>query len=475
MTMIEYLQHRFANKTFWIIGAGREGISSYALLRETFPEAEIKLIDDQPLENLSPQVAELAQDPHSQFTLASALRHQDFKPGWIVFKTPGIPSDHPIIKQLTQVSAEITSNTALFLELLKQLAAPPTTIGVTGTKGKSTTASLIYHILKENGKMAFLAGNIGTPPLTLVETIAGLEKPAEAQVVLELSSHQLRELTISPDIAVIQNITPEHLNYYSDFKSYQNAKRAITMYQNVKQSVIYCPRHDAVVTILNDLSQRFTFDVEPANPANLTAYATTEAIYYGTEKIIDRQDIPLVGIHNLYNILPGVIVGKLFGLDANKIAQAIKTFQALPHRLEFVAEQNGVSYYNDSQATTPEAATAALRSFSGTPIHLLAGGSDKGVDLGMFADEIVQQPVKTLILFPPMGASIAQLVRASAQKQQKTEPEIYSANSMPEAVLIAKSKAQTGDIVLLSPACASFGIFKNYQDRGDQFKIQVAG
>ncbi|MDQ5951413.1 MAG: UDP-N-acetylmuramoylalanine--D-glutamate ligase [Patescibacteria group bacterium] len=465
----DYLKKRFENKQVWIIGVGREGISTYILLRKYLPNLEITLVDDQPLEELSTPIDDFLEDTGTHFSPSDQVTFPE-NVDLIVFKTPGIPSSHPVVSQIEGAGHQITSNTQLFFDILKQSATTPTTIGVTGTKGKSTTTSMIYHVLKENGKMAFLAGNIGTPPLNLVEDIFSLEQPQNAYVVLEMSSHQLQHLTSSPDIAVIQNITPEHLDYYPDFQSYQKAKQSITKHQNSNNSVIFCPKFDAVVSILSEFATQYPFDVEPSDPSSLTAYATAETIFYEAEKIIDIKDIPLVGKHNLYNTLPSVIVGKLVGLAAADIAQAIRSFKALPHRLEYVGEIRGVRYFNDSQATTPEAAIAALHSFEGKPIHLIAGGSDKGVDLDQFATEILQTRVKTIILFPPMGEVIDSLIQEKLKPGQLAVPSVFHVSSMPEAVALAAEHASSGDIVLLSPGCASFGIFNNYQDRGDQFK-----
>lgn len=469
----DYLKKRFLDKPIWIIGVGREGISSYKLLRSYLPNSPITLIDDSPLERLDSQVSAFSNQEYTTFLQSSQVTPDAVNPDIIVFKTPGIPATHPVVSQVARVSAQVTSNTQLFFDIISQFPNSPTTIGVTGTKGKSTATSMIYHLLKENGKIAMLAGNIGIPALDLVTEIMNLEDASAAHVVLELSSHQLRDLTISPSIAVIQNITPEHLDYYSNFSEYQNAKKAITKYQNEKNAVIYCPRFDAVVNILSDFAQRYTFDVEPEIPETVTAYATNDALYYGAEKIMAVSEVPLFGKHNLYNTLPSVIIGKMVGLSNSQIAQGIRSFKGLPHRLELVAEINGIRYFNDSQATTPEAAIAALQSFRGAPIHLIAGGSDKGVDLTLFAEEILQNRVKTVILFPPMGEVIDQLIQENTKPGQLAVPSIIHVNSMPEAVKIAKEHVSTGDIVLLSPACASFGIFKNYQDRGDQFKKAV--
>lgn len=504
MSVVDYLKKQCSDSQVWIIGLGREGISSYSLIRQYLPDQDITLIDDSPLDSLDPRVEEFLENPHTTFLESKDVPPEETSNTVLAIKTPGIPSSHPLLSRLAAANAKITSNTQLFFELLSELPLKPTTIGVTGTKGKSTTTSMIYHVLEKNGKTAFLGGNIGTAPLDLVEPLLSLEETATPLVVLELSSHQLREMTLSPDIAVIQNITPEHLDYYPNFESYQKAKQPITMHQNKNNAVIFCPKFDAVVDILSDSAQRLTFDVHPSNTESLTAYATETDIFYENEEILSVSEVPLAGSHNLYNILPAVIIGKMQGLNNDEIASAIKSFKALPHRLEFVAEIDGVRYFNDSQATTPEAAIAAVASFPDTTIHLIAGGSDKGVDLSEFADVIVREQVASLTLFPPMGDVIEKLVKEKAtaykhalsslegtqsitppvsvaghsfaqtiEATPKHLPKISHVKTMKAAVTAARKHAQPGDVVLLSPACASFGIFQNYQDRGNQFKAAV--
>lgn len=470
----EYLRKHFDQKQVWIFGVAREGLSSYLILREALGSVQITLVDDKDLSQLGPKVQEfLETDTHLRFYSSQAVTPDKFTPDIVMVKSPGIPNTHPIVSQTLQAGGTVTSNTQLFFESLEYLPQAPLTIGITGTKGKSTTSSMIYHVLKEAGKPVILVGNIGVPPLNAINDL-NLEGGEQPLVVLELSSHQLRELTLSPNIAVIQNITPEHLDYYPDFETYRNAKGPITKYQKEKDVVIYCPDFESVnILVAASKAQRLTFAVDPTTPAPLTAYATNQSIFYGSEKVIDVAQVPLLGRHNLYNVLPAVIIGKLIGLEVSQIANAVSSFKGLPHRIEFAGEKNGVRFYNDSQATTPESTIAAMKSFPKGSVHLLAGGSDKGVDLSEFAQEILVQEVKTVLLFPPMGAVIEGLLKEAADQTSKPLPVLHQVGSMKEAVSLAKTAAQPGEVVLLSPACASFGLFKNYQDRGDQFKAAV--
>lgn len=475
-TCIDYLQQQYSNKEIVIVGMGREGISSYHTLRSALPKKKLILVDDAPLEKLDPSVSEILKSD-SLTTFATNTNGEDqlpFSADVVVFKTPGIPSSHPVIDKAIAAKAQITSNTALFFELITQMSYPPLTIGITGTKGKSTTTSLIFHVLQASEKTVLLAGNIGVPALNLLENIKDQSNP-ETIVVLELSSHQLLDLRYSPDIAVVLNITPEHLDYYASFKDYQNAKSAIARYQNEKNAIIYSPDFKAASELasLSPATQRYTYSINPSDTDAVTAYVKDDTLYYQSEKIMTTDQVPLVGEHNLLNVIPSILIGKHLGIETAVIAEAITSFSALPHRLEYVMTVNEIEFYNDSQATTPEAAIAAINSFSEKPIHLLAGGSDKGVDLSPFTEAILDKKIKTVVLFPPMGEQIAALLKEQAAKENQALPEMVSISSMKEAVAAAFTNAQPGDVVLLAPACASFGMFKNYQDRGDQFKAAV--
>jgi len=296
-------------------------------------------------------------------------------------------------------------------------------------------------------------------------------------VVLELSSHQLRELGVSPHIAVILDITPEHLDYYSNFEQYLEAKAPITSFQIARDWVVFDPSFAMPSQLAaRSLAQKVTFSLDSSLSALPTAYLKDDYLWYREQKVIAVKDVPLLGRHNLLNTLPAIVIGiELFGLAPEAVANSIKSFVGLPHRLEFAGEIKGVRYYNDSQATTPEASIAAISSFPDTAIVLLAGGSDKGVSFEKLATVILQQKIVKIQLFPPMGAAIKEAVQAAAARSQTNAvPTFQEVGSMSEAVQAAAAVATPNSVVLLSPACASFGMFENYQDRGNQFKAAVA-
>ncbi|TSC87414.1 MAG: putative UDP-N-acetylmuramoylalanine--D-glutamate ligase [Microgenomates group bacterium Gr01-1014_7] len=317
----------------------------------------------------------------------------------VIIKSPGIPF-LPEIKKAKMKSKIITSATQIFFDLCKGKI-----IGVTGTKGKSTTAAMIYEVLKTGGLDVYFVGNIGRPPLELLEKIN-----ENSVLVYELSSFQLTDLTKSPYIAVITNIYPDHLDWHGSFENYKKAKENITKYQTDTDVII-----------------------QHKNPVEAAK-----------------------------------IIGKLFKIHTDKIKKAIKNFKPLPHRLEYVGEVKGIKFYNDSLATNPHATIYGLRILGEDVETLMAGGFDRGVDYAVLGPAVAKSKIKTLILFPDTGEKIWQAVKKANGPQEK----LY-ANSMEEAVKLSFEKTNPGKICLMSPASASFNMFKDYEDRGNQFKKYV--
>lgn len=471
-TTVQLLKKEIAQRKILIFGLGAEGLSSYHFLRKHLPNEQILLTDDKAVELLGKDWESILETDKKLTFMPIQEVGQNLSGELWVLKTPGIPFTHPLCAQLEGKDILYSSNTELFFAILAELPSSvrPQTIGITGTKGKSTTTAMIYHVLKTAGMSVFLAGNIGVPALDTLMEIENLpeEKLSRAIAVLELSSHQLQTLPYSPHIAVVQNITPEHLDYYQDFEEYWQAKSAITKHQAADDIVIYNPSFEIPSEFAAfSAAQKYPYSLDE-HPSGVAHYKNGW-IYSKDNKIIETKELPLMGEHNILNTLPAVVIAEIYGISVDVLQSALKTFKSLPHRLEFVTEKSGVRFYNDSQATTPEAAIAAIRSFPGSNIILLAGGSDKGVSFEAFAEEIVAQQIPHVILFPPMGEKIASDIKRTAGLTGSL-PQFHPVKNMSEAVTIAAQLAKKGDIVLLSPACASFGLFKNYQDRGNQFK-----
>ncbi len=474
-------------KTIVLFGLGREAHSTYTFLKNyaslsqvgSAPDFSFVLMDDQQLEQISPVWKEVA-DQESVTFVGSVVPDVD-PASTLLFVSPGIPPTHSILAQLLQRNIPHTSNTDLALKLLPKNVH---TIGITGTKGKSTTSALIHHVLTVGKTPTFLGGNIGTAPLDVVAQIAHSPEVAHetsaatlaAIAVLELSSHQLRTTTVSPQIAVILDITPEHLDYYHTFEEYQSAKAKIVAHQTANDIVVFNPDHETAAAIAaTSAGKKLEFTTHPPlSPTSddypVVAYLHENKLMYGSETILEDTDqMQIIGNHNRENALPSVVIAKEYGLENQQIATALLNFTGLPHRLQFVAEDRGVWYINDSLSTTPEAAVAALQTFNDSSVVLIAGGHDRHLDFGPLARQILAQSVTALITFPPTGEQITRALYQMQPNSPLLQEAGFKVNSMSEAVSIAKKMARPGDVVLLSPGSASFGLFEDYADRGEQF------
>lgn len=468
-----------------LVGAGREGLSSYHWLRQHFPTKELWWFDEAPLEKLGAELAQVvAADPQLTFTVEPTQVPINQPPQLVLIKTPGIPVTHLAVQAWLQAGAVLTSNTQLFFDFC------PTdprllTIGVTGTKGKSTTTSAIHHVLAHQGWPAILAGNIGRPPLTALPELAQHLNQATPEqkvvAVLELSAHQLAEIATSPDIAVILDVVPEHLDYYVDFATYLEAKRGLVRWQNRQQAVIYDPESDTARQLAQTSpGQHWQICAHGHNQAAVLAWLDGSQIWYQGQLVIAQTELAVKGQHNAFNLLPSVVIGRQLGLKVEDIATALRTFRPLPHRLELVATHDGIDFYDDSLATVPEATLQALAAFADRPIILLAGGHDRHQDFSQLAQRLTEQPVKLVLLFQPTGQRLAAAAEEALGERWQPLPDsttplrpdsTYFAlpADMTQAIQLARQVAQAGDVVLLSPASASFGQFKDYADRSRRF------
>ncbi len=452
---------KLTNQQIIIFGLGREGLSTYRFLYSQLPTTNFILIDERPLSELTQVWQELINsNPKAQFTTSFTDFPQNKLRLSLLFKTPGIPISHPIVQRVIDAGSQVSSNTQLFFDLvtqhnLDQKKPQLVTIGITGTKGKSTTSSLIHHLLKTNKLESYLGGNIGHPALDAWSTWLKNKHQTRSFFILELSCHQLAELKSSPQIAIVQDIISEHLDYYDDFDQYYQAKTQIARFQT-KQDLIIFNRESTTAANLAQLS-----------PAQKITFSLKE------KKLMEIAKVtPLMGKHNLYNVMPAIIIAQKFDLTLPQIKRALKTFESLPHRLEFVAKINGVKYYDDSIATVPEATIAALETFPKNKVILIAGGYERQQNYQSLAAKIMAHGVKALALLPPTGQRLmAEIERLNPTNQLRASIESFL--NMDETVYFAAKKAQSGDIVLLSPGAASFNNFIDYVDRGNQFKAAV--
>lgn len=330
-------------------------------------------------------------------------------------------------------------------------------IGVTGSKGKGTTASLIASILESAGKKVWLVGNIGIPSLDILSKI----QPTDL-VVYELSSFQLWDLERSPHTAIVLYIEQEHLDVHADMNEYVGAKAQITAHQTGDDLLVYNHNNVYAQQIADgSRAQKVGY------PGEMTAHVNDGSFYYGEQEICSVNTLRIRGAHNLDNACAAIDAVWQYVKDSATIENGLHSFPGLPHRLQFVANVNSVNYYDDSIATTPSSAIAALRAFDG-PKTIILGGSSKGSDFTELAHELIVQNAKALL----MGGE-AEKIAQICQNEDFSNYEILTGKTMAEIVQRAAEVADPNSTVLLSPAAASFDMFKNYADRGDQFQAAV--
>ena len=380
----------------------------------------------------------------------------------IIFRSPSLMPYKEELEAERQRGAIITTEIEMLLKL-----TPSKVIGITGTEGKTTTTSLIYAIIKNAGYNCFLGGNIGNPIFTKVKDM----KPEDI-VILELSSFQLTRMDVSPQISVVTNIFPDHLNVHSSYEEYRQEKKNIFLHQNKDD-----------ITILN-YDNEFTRDFAKETVGKKIFFSSKEKLDNGyiydkddgtikkcedgvRKHLIKKEDIKLRGIHNYENICAALAATSTL-VDVDTQIDAIKNFIGVEHRLEFVREINNIKWYNDSIGTSPASTMAGLNAFDEN-IVLLAGGSDKDLDYKDIG-KLIAKKVKTLILAGPTSVKIAEAVRNS---ENGNNVEIVFVENLKQQVDVAYKKAEKGDVVLLSPASASFDAFKNFEERGNKFKELV--
>lgn len=376
----------------------------------------------------------------------------------MVFKTPGVRCDVPAILGAKERGAVISSEMELFFE-----TCPAKIIAVTGSDGKTTTTSLIYDMLKRGGYNCYLGGNIGRPLLPEVE-----QMKKEDIAVVELSSFQLHTMKKSADIAVVTNVTPNHLDWHTDFEEYADSKRAVFEYQSIDGRV--------VLNFDNDITRGFGKDRGGA-----VYFSSKEEVCDGyclknnkivkmenkqvARDVLDIDTIYIPGMHNVENYMAAsAAVEGLVSDDV--IRETAVEFKGVPHRIEFVRELDGVKYYNDSIASSPARTTAGLVSFGDKKVILIAGGYDKKIPFDEFG-KVVNDRVKKLVL---VGNTAEKIKLAVTSAENFADMPIYVCGEFRQAVEQARNIASEGDIVILSPACASFDLFKNFEVRGDTFK-----
>ncbi len=380
----------------------------------------------------------------------------------IIFRTPGMSFNLPELESARKRGIAVTSEMEVFFDL-----CPATIFAVTGSDGKTTTTTLIAKMLEAEGKKVFVGGNIGKPLLPEIENIT-----AEDFVVVELSSFQLISMRKGPDIAVVTNVAPNHLDVHKDMDEYVEAKKNVLLHQNAFSRTVLNADNDITRSFKKDVrGQSLTFSME--KPIKNGAWLDTEGVlhmaYRGIDvPVLQKQDIAILGDHNVANYLAAIsAVWGYVGTDTiNKVA---REFKGVEHRIEFVREVNGVKYYNDSIASSPTRTIAGLKAFD-KKVFLIAGGYDKHIPFEPLAPYLVEK-VEKLYLCGKTADKIEKTLRE--YEGYKGNPEIIRCEDIADAVKRAHSDAKSGDIVTLSPACASFDAFPNFMARGNYFKELV--
>jgi UDP-N-acetylmuramoylalanine--D-glutamate ligase len=409
-----------------ILGFGREGQATLRALRKHAPEASITIADREICDPVDDCIVQYGKD------YLSGLDKFD----WIV-KSPGVAP----ASELIRVHEKLTSATDLFLGTARSAGA--TVVGITGSKGKSTTSSLIYSILQKDGRAAYLVGNIGQPALDFIEEARG-----DAVFVIEMSSYQLLSVTSSPHIGVLTSFFPEHLDYHGSLEAYWDAKANIARFQGPKDVLFYHDGFDACRAIAE------------LSPGERIPFA-------GSDCPVDIAETHLLGEHNAGNIAGAYKVATYLNVLHETAVLAIRSFRGLPHRLQMLGVYHGVRWVDDAISTTPESTIAAMNALGRKVETIILGGQDRGYDFTELAHRVAQSSIRNVILFPGSGARIEEALRLHGKASDQLS--LWHAASMREAVSIAKQVTTRGAICLLSTASPSYGLFRNFEEKGDEF------
>ncbi len=451
--MINRICAKFEDKKILLLGYGREGKSTYRFIRKHYPKLPIGIYDKNEI-----------KDTLEYVTLYGGSSYQELLSGYdVIMKSPGVifrsddPGDY----------GKLTSQTQLFLEFCREQ-----TIGITGTKGKSTTASLMHHVLRSTGRDALLAGNIGVPVFDVLDKIG-----QDTWIVYELSSHQLQYAGCSPHIAVHLNIYQEHLDHYGSFEKYALAKENIFKFQQKGDLFVYNkefirPGTQFAADTLTISGTRQDADIYVKDSLiHMSGRQSDKAVKDSIAYIkINEDETLLKGQHNIYNMAAVYAVTGYLGISSKEFCEAVKTFKPLPHRLEYVGEVKGVKYYNDSISTICETTVQAVKCIKNIGT-LILGGMDRGIDYKPLVDFLLDTGIENLILMPDTGFRIRKLIEDSSKYHK--DKSIFMAADIGEAVKIAKQMTHSGRTCLFSPAAASYGFFKNFEERGDIYKRLV--
>jgi UDP-N-acetylmuramoylalanine--D-glutamate ligase len=457
------------NKRVLVVGLGKSGVASALFLKSH--GASVTVSDTKSGDDLRNEIPVLLD--HGITVETGGHGDRTFRGQDLIVVSPGVPVDAPPLVQARSLGEMVIGEVELAAQFL-----PGPIIAITGSNGKTTTTTLAGEIMAAGGFPTLVGGNIGTPAISLAERA----RP-ETVIILEVSSFQLETIqTFCPKVALVLNVTPDHLDRHRTFEAYVNAKARIFENQNAYDfAVLNADDPTCVAMAARTKAQVYWFSRQ--KEVELGAWARDGKILFRgsnsqsatpVREVLLVSEIPLKGAHNLENVLAAVCAGVLMGCAPEKIRQAVHDFKAVEHRLEFVATIRGVDYYNDSKATNVDATIKALESFPAN-IHLILGGKDKGSDYSVLND-LLRQRVKRVYTIGAAAAKIESQIASAKGGSSKSEgPEVVHAETLENALRKANAVAQPGDVVLLAPACASFDQFKSYEHRGKVFKEIVQG
>ena len=438
------------------------GVSNIPLLDYLYEKkARVTVFDNKTIDDIPKEILDKITTYGFEFSFgANSL--ENLKGFNVIFRSPSCLPTKPELKAEAERGAIVTTEIEMLMEM-----CPCKMIGVTGSDGKTTTTSLINHILEKAGYNTFLGGNIGTPLFTKLP-----EMTPEDIVVLELSSFQLMDMQVSPQIAVMTNVTPNHLNIHKDYDEYIEAKKCIFKNQNEDDILILNYDNEITRNCAKEAKGKVIFFSSKEKLDN--GFIVDDGVIKECEDkvrkhILNTEEIILRVAHKFANIATALAATKTL-VDTDTAVKAIKEFKPVEHRIEFVREIGGVKWYNDSASSSPTRTLSGLNAFK-EDIILIAGGYDKNLDYTPLAKTVVDK-VKTLILIGQTAEKIFDAVKEELDKENK-KMDIYMCDSLEETIKIARKSAQKGEVVLFSPASASFDMFKNFADRGNKFKKLV--
>ena len=448
--MLDLNRMDLENKRVLVVGLGKSGVASALFLKAR--GAQVTVSDSKSEDSFREEIPLLLD--HGIAVETGGHGERTFREQDLIVVSPGVPVDAPPLVQARAHGESVIGE----IELAAQFLSGPI-VAITGSNGKTTTTTLAGEIIKAGGFTALVGGNIGTPAISLVE-----QANPKNITVLEVSSFQLETIqTFRPKVAVILNVTPDHLDRHRTFQAYTDAKARIFENQR-SDDFLVLNADDPTCAELASRTRSKVFWFSRKNEVQQGAHVRDGRLFFrdgkGQYEIMLSSEIPLKGDHNVENVLAAICVGALMGCRPEQIRQAIRNFKAVEHRLEYVATVRGVEYYNDSKATNVDATIKALESFPAN-IHIILGGEDKGSDYTVLSD-LLRKRVKRVYTIGAAAEKIESHIKGAA--------EVIHAETLENAIQKAAATAQTGDIVLLAPACASFDQFNSYEHRGRVFK-----